>query len=254
MSLAPCTYLLFFPWRRLLLVNEGRLIAIELNRHSFRSISIRKQVRYRFETRRFARCGSDRSSSRSHSRALFSSHPMRSGRCSEDDFELILVLWIRRWESLLRIWPTNMASLERNVMLMLCSPRNDGQKVMYSPWYYELEAMLISSPTLVSGLAAGAFKDEIVPITLPSRKKGAVPEVFSQDEHPRPQATLESLAKLPAVFAKGGVVTAANASGICDGAAANVVVSEEALSRYGLKPLARILSYHVVAVEPTIMG
>jgi len=56
------------------------------------------------------------------------------------------------------------------------------------------------------------------------------------------------------VFAKGGVVSAGNASGICDGAAANVVVSEEALGRYGIKPLAKVLSYHVVAVEPSIMG
>ena len=106
----------------------------------------------------------------------------------------------------------------------------------------------------LTALDAGAFKDEIAPISLPSRKKGAEPEIFAQDEHPRPQATVESLAKLPAVFAKGGVVSAGNASGICDGASANVVVSEEALKRYGIKPLAKILSYHVVAVEPTIMG
>ncbi|KAI5481614.1 3-ketoacyl-CoA thiolase, mitochondrial [Pseudohyphozyma bogoriensis] len=103
-------------------------------------------------------------------------------------------------------------------------------------------------------LDAGAFKDEITPISLPSRKKGADPEIFAQDEHPRPSATLEALTKLPAVFAKGGVVTAGNASGICDGAAANVVVGEEALKRYGIKPLAKVLAYHVVAVEPSIMG
>ena len=102
-----------------------------------------------------------------------------------------------------------------------------------------------------SALDAGAFVDEITPISIPS-KKGV--DVFSQDEHPRPQATVESLAKLPSVFAKGGVVSAGNASGICDGAAANVIVSEEAVKRYGLKPLARLVSYHVVAVEPTIMG
>ncbi|KAK4698775.1 acetyl-CoA acyltransferase 2, partial [Phenoliferia sp. Uapishka_3] len=105
-----------------------------------------------------------------------------------------------------------------------------------------------------AALDAGAFKEEITPISLPARKRGAPDVIFEQDEHPRPQATMESLAKLPAVFAKGGVVTAANASGICDGAAANVVVSEAALSRYGLKPLARVVSYHVVAVEPSIMG
>ena len=65
-----------------------------------------------------------------------------------------------------------------------------------------------------AALAAGAFKDEITPISLPARKRGQPDVVFEQDEHPRPQATLESLAKLPAVFAKGGVVTAANASGM----------------------------------------
>ncbi|KAM0748295.1 thiolase [Meredithblackwellia eburnea MCA 4105] len=105
-----------------------------------------------------------------------------------------------------------------------------------------------------AALDAGAFKDEIVPVTLPPKKRGGPDVVFAQDEHPRPQATVESLAKLPSVFAKGGVVTAGNASGICDGAAANVVVSEKAISQYGLTPLAKVVSYHVVAVEPSIMG
>lgn len=91
-------------------------------------------------------------------------------------------------------------------------------------------------------------------MAIPARKRGAEPEQFTQDEHPRPQSTLESLGKLPLVFKKDGTVSAANASGICDGAAANVVVSEAALSRYGIKPLAKVLSSHVVAVEPTIMG
>lgn len=104
------------------------------------------------------------------------------------------------------------------------------------------------------GLDAGAFADEIVPITLPSRKKGAEPEIFSIDEHPRPQTTLASLGKLPTVFKKGGIVTAGTASGIADGAAANVVVSQKAVDEYGLKPLAKVLAYHVVAVEPSIMG
>ena len=79
-------------------------------------------------------------------------------------------------------------------------------------------------------------------------------EMFSVDEHPRPQTTMESLAKLPSVFKKGGTVTAGNASGICDGAAANVVASEEAVNKHGLKPLARIVSYGVTACEPSIMG
>lgn len=105
-----------------------------------------------------------------------------------------------------------------------------------------------------TGLDAGAFAAEITPVSLPPKKRGGEPISFSQDEHPRPQATLEQLAKLPPVFAKDGTVTAGNASGICDGAAANVVVSEEAVKRYGIKPLAKVVAYHVNAVEPTVMG
>jgi acetyl-CoA acyltransferase 2 len=80
-------------------------------------------------------------------------------------------------------------------------------------------------------------------------------ETFSVDEHPRSSTTIESLAKLPAVFKKpDGVVTAGNASGICDGAAAVVVASGEAVNKYNLKPLARVVSYQVSGVEPSIMG
>ncbi|KPV76453.1 uncharacterized protein RHOBADRAFT_52460 [Rhodotorula graminis WP1] len=103
-------------------------------------------------------------------------------------------------------------------------------------------------------LDAGAFEAEITPVQLPPKKRGGEPITFKQDEHPRPQATLEQLGKLPAVFAKNGTVSAGNASGICDGAAANVVVSEEAVKRYGLKPLAKVVAYHINAVDPTIMG
>ncbi|GAA5848243.1 hypothetical protein JCM5353_009022 [Sporobolomyces roseus] len=116
------------------------------------------------------------------------------------------------------------------------------------------EYALQSQKRWKEALDAGAFKDEITPISLPPKKKGGEPVTFSQDEHARPQVTIEQLGKLPSVFAKGGVVSAGNASGICDGAAANVVVSEEALGSYGIKPLAKVLSYHVVAVEPSIMG
>ncbi|GAA5976727.1 hypothetical protein JCM11641_005675 [Rhodosporidiobolus odoratus] len=117
------------------------------------------------------------------------------------------------------------------------------------------EYALQSQKRWKEGLDAGAFASEIVPISLPPKKKGGDPILFAQDEHPRPQSTLESLGKLPPVFKRqDGTVTAGNASGICDGAAANVVVSEKAIGRFGLKPLARVLSSHVVAVEPTIMG
>lgn len=70
-------------------------------------------------------------------------------------------------------------------------------------------------------------------------------EEFSVDEHPRPQTTIEGLAKLPPVFKKDGMVTAGNASGISDGAAAVIVAGESAVKHHNLKPLCRIVSYHV---------
>jgi acetyl-CoA acetyltransferase family protein len=97
----------------------------------------------------------------------------------------------------------------------------------------------------------GYFKDEIAPIELAS-KKG--PTTFAVDEHPRPQSTLEILAKLSPVFKKDGVVTAGNASGICDGAACLVLATEDFAKRKGLTPLARIVQWGVAGVEPTLMG
>lgn len=98
---------------------------------------------------------------------------------------------------------------------------------------------------------AGNFTDEIAPVELKS-KKGT--KLFDTDEHPKPQTTPEQMAKLPPVFKKGGVVTAASASGICDGAAAVIVASEQAVKDFGLIPLARIVGYGVSGCEPTIMG
>jgi acetyl-CoA acetyltransferase family protein len=98
---------------------------------------------------------------------------------------------------------------------------------------------------------AGAFTTEIVPLQLKTRKG---PVTFERDEHPRPEATLEGLAKLPPVFKKDGVVTAGNASGICDGAAALLLASREAAERRGLAPLARLVQWGVAGVDPKIMG
>ncbi len=97
----------------------------------------------------------------------------------------------------------------------------------------------------------GVFKDEIVSVEI-ANKKGAIQ--FAVDEHPRPQTTLETLAKLPPVFKKDGVVTAGNASGICDGAACLVVTTEEFAKSKGLKPLARLVQWGVAGVDPAIMG
>jgi acetyl-CoA acetyltransferase family protein len=98
---------------------------------------------------------------------------------------------------------------------------------------------------------AGKFKDEIVPVEIRSRK-GTV--VFDQDDHMRPDTTLEGLAALKPHFSKDGFVTAGNASGIVDGAAAIVVCSTKEAERRNAKPLGRIVSWAYVGVEPKFMG
>jgi acetyl-CoA acetyltransferase family protein len=98
---------------------------------------------------------------------------------------------------------------------------------------------------------AGRMADEVVPVEIKSRK-GV--ELFAQDDHMRPDSTLEGLAKLPAAFSKNGCVTAGNASGIVDGGAALVLASAGAASRRGLTPLARLTHWAYVGVEPTLMG
>lgn len=99
--------------------------------------------------------------------------------------------------------------------------------------------------------AAGKFANEIVPVHIP-QKKGD-PIIFNKDEHPR-MSSMEDLAKLKPAFKKDGSVTAGNSSGINDGAAALMLVSEEALKKYNLTPLARVVSRGVAGVDPAIMG
>ncbi|MBD1398959.1 acetyl-CoA C-acyltransferase [Pontibacter sp. JH31] len=98
---------------------------------------------------------------------------------------------------------------------------------------------------------AGKFKDEIIPVPVPQRKGD--PIIFDTDEHPR-LSSVEKLGTLGAAFKKGGTVTAGNASGINDGAAASIIVSEEIVKRFNLKPMARIVSAAVAGVEPAYMG
>lgn len=101
--------------------------------------------------------------------------------------------------------------------------------------------------------ASGRLREEIIPIEIPQRK--ADPIVFDNDEFIRATTTMEALGKLRPAFKKeGGSVTAGNASGLNDGAAAMLVASESAVNQYNLKPLAKILSSAVVGVEPRIMG
>jgi len=99
---------------------------------------------------------------------------------------------------------------------------------------------------------AGIFAEEIVPVHIPG-PKGTV-KIVSEDEHIRPDTTIEALSKLPTPFRQNGTVTAGNASGINDGACAMFVASEEAAARFGLKPIARVVGAATAGVEPDYMG
>ncbi len=103
-----------------------------------------------------------------------------------------------------------------------------------------------------AAIKSGRFKEEVLALEIAGRKNETT--TFAQDEHCRAGTTLADLAKLPAVFYKDGSVTAGNSSGITDGAAALVVLSEEGLKRAGAKPQARIVDYEISGVAPEIMG
>jgi 3-oxoadipyl-CoA thiolase len=105
-----------------------------------------------------------------------------------------------------------------------------------------------------AAIAAGRFDRELIPVTTGFDKKQNAPIVVDRDEHPRPDVTLEALAKLKPVFAKGGTVTAGNASGLNDGAAAVLLASEAAVKEYGLTPMARYVTAAAAGVEPSYMG
>ncbi|AZO62175.1 3-oxoadipyl-CoA thiolase [Mesorhizobium sp. M1A.F.Ca.IN.020.30.1.1] len=109
-----------------------------------------------------------------------------------------------------------------------------------------------SQDKAVAAQANGRLAKEITPVAIP-QKKGE-PIVVSKDEHPRAGTTIEALAKLPTPFRQGGTVTAGNASGVNDGAAALIIASEAAARKHGLTPIARILGGAVAGVAPRIMG
>ncbi|MDV7551305.1 3-oxoadipyl-CoA thiolase [Acinetobacter baumannii] len=111
---------------------------------------------------------------------------------------------------------------------------------------------LVSQQRTASAQAKGFFSKEIVAVEIPQRKGDAV--VIDTDEHPRASTTLEGLSKLKPVVKADGTVTAGNASGINDGAAALLIASDEAVQAYNLKPRAKIIASTVVGVEPRIMG
>ena len=108
-----------------------------------------------------------------------------------------------------------------------------------------------SQARAIEAIKSGAFKEEIVPVTIKT-KKGE--KVFDTDEFPREGTTMEVLAKLRPSFKKGGTVTAGNASGLNDGAAALVLMTAEKAAELGLKPMAKIVSYASAGVDPAIMG
>jgi len=116
----------------------------------------------------------------------------------------------------------------------------------------EQDAFAVSSQNKAEAAQkAGKFKDEIVPVTIKTRK-GEI--VVDTDEHPKHGTTMESVGKLRAAFAKDGTVTAGNASGINDGAAAVVLMTAEEAKKRGIEPLAKIVSWATAGVDPAIMG
>src|SRR5207248_2321235 len=116
------------------------------------------------------------------------------------------------------------------------------------------EFALRSQQNADAAYKAGRLQEEIVPVPLRDRKGEPSGEMFTEDDHRRPQTTMEGLAKLKPAFGKNGTVTAGNASGIVDGGAAVVIMSLENAQKRNLKPLGRIVSWGIAGVEPKVMG
>src|SRR3546814_9178934 len=115
----------------------------------------------------------------------------------------------------------------------------------------DLRFALASQKKYDEGATAGFFDGEIAPVVVKGRKGAET--IVDRDEHPRPQSTIEGLAKLPTLF-EGGIVTAGNASGVNDGAAALIVGTRAAGEKAGAAPLVRIVTTAVAGVEPRVMG
>ncbi|KPV44563.1 thiolase family protein [Alicyclobacillus ferrooxydans] len=114
------------------------------------------------------------------------------------------------------------------------------------------EFALISQERASAAWSAGRYQGHVIPVEVPAGRGETV--LFNQDEHIRPDTTLEKLAKLKPAFRKGGTVTAGNSSGINDGASAVVLMERAYAESHGLKPLARVVSYAVAGVDPAYMG
>jgi acetyl-CoA acetyltransferase family protein len=113
---------------------------------------------------------------------------------------------------------------------------------------------LRSQQTADAAYSAGRIQEELVPVPLKNRKGEATGEMFTEDDHRRPETTIENLQKLKPAFGKNGSVTAGNASGIVDGGAATVLMKMDEAQKRGLKPLGRIVSWGIAGVDPKIMG
>lgn len=113
------------------------------------------------------------------------------------------------------------------------------------------EYSIVSQAKTKKALDAGKFKDEITPYKVVT-KKGEL--VVDKDEHPKPEVTLEKISTMKAIFKKDGLVTAATASGVVDGAACSLIASESFVKAHGLKPMAKIISWASVGCDPKIMG
>jgi len=113
------------------------------------------------------------------------------------------------------------------------------------------ELALTSQMRAANAIKEGRFKDEIIPVVVKDRKGE---KIMDTDEHPKPETTMETLAKLKPAFKKDGTVTAGNASGINDGACAVILMSASRAEKLGLKPMARIVSHAAAGVEPELMG
>ena len=113
------------------------------------------------------------------------------------------------------------------------------------------EYSVLSQRRFAAAQEAGRLAAELAPVQVPARKG---PVTFARDEHPRPDTTVEGLRKLPKVFKKDGVIHAGAASGVADGAGALVLASRAYAERKGLRPLARLVSWGVAGVEPSVMG
>jgi acetyl-CoA acetyltransferase family protein len=116
------------------------------------------------------------------------------------------------------------------------------------------EFALLSQQTADAAYKAGRLQEELTPVPLRNAKGEATGEMLTEDDHRRPQTTMEGLAKLRAAFGKNGTVTAGNASGIVDGGAAVVVMSLEQAQKRNLSPLGRIVNWGIAGVEPKLMG